>query len=150
MQLLLEMIPEHKNINRIKDEVVLLEGMISNMLLSDRLSTPYQDLDISPIKLSRMVNKVLSMFYNHTDIVEVKGEIPVLTLEVDEMKFSLAIRNLIDNAQKYASSSEKIQLYMNVKNDNLYINIKDFGPGIHKEDIEKLTTPFYRILKKVK
>jgi two-component system OmpR family sensor kinase len=148
MQLLLEMIPEHKNINRLKDEVVLLEGMISNMLLSDRLSTPYQDLDISPIKLSRMVKKVLSMFPNHADIVDIKGEIPAITLEVDEMKFSLAIRNLIDNAQKYASASEKIQLSMNVKNNYLYINVKDFGPGIDEENIEKLTTPFYRIVKK--
>ncbi len=148
MQLLLEMIPEHKNIDRLKDEVVLLEGMISNMLLSDRLSTPYQDLDISPIKLSRIVKKVLAMFHNHADIVEVTGEIPHLSLEVDEMKFSLAIRNLIDNAQKYASSSEKIQLSMSIQNDDLYINVKDFGPGIDEENIEKLTTPFYRIIKK--
>jgi len=37
MQLLLEMLPGHKNIGKLKEEVILLEGMISNMLLSDRL-----------------------------------------------------------------------------------------------------------------
>lgn len=146
MQLLLEMLPEHKNIGKLKNEVTLLEGMISNMLLSDRLSTPYQELDISQIKLSRIMDKVIEMFPNHSQIVEVKGKIPSIKLHVDELKITLAIRNLIDNAQKYASSKDKIQVYFSIEDDNLKINIKDFGPGISEQNIEKLTTPFYRII----
>lgn len=146
MQLLLEMLPEHKNIGKLKNEVTLLEGMISNMLLSDRLSTPYQELDISQIKLSRIMDKVIEMFPNHSEIVEVKGKIPSIKLHVDELKITLAIRNLIDNAQKYASSKDKIQVYFSIEDDNLKINIKDFGPGISEQNIKKLTTPFYRII----
>ncbi|MBT5956770.1 MAG: HAMP domain-containing histidine kinase [Candidatus Marinimicrobia bacterium] len=146
MQLLLEMLPEHKNIGKLKNEVTLLEGMISNMLLSDRLSTPYQELDISQIKLSRIMDKVIEMFPNHSQIVEVKGKIPSIKLHVDELKITLAIRNLIDNAQKYASSKDKIQVYFSIEDDDLKINIKDFGPGISEQNIEKLTTPFYRII----
>ena len=26
------------------------------------------------------------------------------------------------------------------------INIRDFGPGISKENVKKLTTPFYRVI----
>jgi len=146
MQLLLEMLPEHKNIGKLKNEVTLLEGMISNMLLSDRLSTPYQELDISQIKLSRIMDKVIEMFPNHSQIVEVKGKIPSIKLHVDELKITLAIRNLIDNAQKYASSKDKIQVYFSIEDDDLKINIKDFGTGISEQNIEKLTTPFYRII----
>jgi signal transduction histidine kinase len=147
MQLLIEMLPEHKNIDRLKNEVSLLEGMISNMLLSDRLSTPYQDLDISSIKLSRIIDKTMAMFPNRDEIVENIGDIPSIKLHVDEVKITLAIRNLIDNAQKYAFSGDKIQVSFTVDSDNLVINIKDFGPGISAENIEKLTTPFYRIIK---
>jgi len=146
MQLLLEMLPEHKNIGRLKNEVTLLEGMISNMLLSDRLSTPYQELDISLIKLSRIMDKVLTMFPNHSEIIEIRGEIPSIELHVDELKITLAIRNLIDNAQKYASSKDKIQVSFSIEDDKLNINIKDFGSGISEINIEKLTTPFYRII----
>ena len=146
MQLLLEMLPEHKNISRLKNEVTLLEGMISNMLLSDRLSTPYQELDISLIKLSRIMDKVLTMFPNHSEIIEIRGEIPSIELHVDELKITLAIRNLIDNAQKYASSKDKIQVSFSIEDDKLNINVKDFGPGITEINIEKLTTPFYRII----
>ncbi|MDB3868656.1 HAMP domain-containing histidine kinase [Candidatus Marinimicrobia bacterium] len=147
MQLLIEMLPEHKNIGRLKNEVLLLEGMISNMLLSDRLSTPYQDLDVSSIRLSRLIAKVMSMFPNQDEIIMIIGDIPSIELNIDELKITLAIRNLIDNAQKYAFFGKKIHLSFNVDSDKLLINIKDFGPGISEENIKKLTTPFYRIIK---
>ena len=147
MQLLLEMLPKHKNIGKLKKEVLLLEGMISNMLLSDRLSTPYQDLDVSSIKLSRVIDKVMAMFPNRDEIVEIIGDVPLIELHIDELKIILAIRNLIDNAQKYAFSENKIQIFFEMNDNNLVINVKDFGPGISDENIEKLTTPFYRIIK---
>ena len=50
MQLLIEMIPKHKNIIKLKEEVKFLEGMISNLLLSDRLSMPYSKLDFMSLK----------------------------------------------------------------------------------------------------
>jgi len=147
MQLLIEMLPEHKNIKKLKNEVLLLEGMISNMLLSDRLSTPYQDLDVSLIKLPRIMEKVSAMFPNHEELIEIIGDIPLVDLRVDELKICLAIRNLIDNAQKYAFSGTKIQISFLIESNKLNIHIKDFGSGISAKDIEKLTTPFYRIIK---
>jgi len=147
MQLLLEMLPKHKNISRIKSEVALLEGMISNMLLSDRLSTPYQDLDRSQIKFKRIMEKVLAMFPNRDELIYISGEMPNVSLNVDELKIILAIRNLIDNAEKYALADKKIKLSFSLNADYLTINIRDYGSGISDENIEKLTTPFYRIIK---
>ena len=60
----------------------------------------------------------------------------------------MAIRNLIDNAQKYAFSGQKIQLSITTDTDRVLIHVKDFGPGISAENMQKLTTPFYRIIKK--
>ena len=145
MQLLIEMLPEHRNIEKLKKEVFLLEGMISNMLMSDRLSTPYQNLDKSKIKLSRIIKKVLDMFPEKVHLFEVNS-INDININVDEMKFSLAIRNLLDNAQKYANSDKKIKLYTTLENNCLKINVQDFGSGISKKDMDKLTNPFYRIL----
>lgn len=92
------------------------------------------------------MDKVLTMFPNHSEIIEIRGEIPSIELHVDELKITLAIRNLIDNAEKYASSKDKIQVLFSIEDDKLNINIKDFGPGISEINIEKLTTPFYRII----
>ena len=40
---------EKQNINIIKGEVDLLEGMISNLLLSDKLSIPYSNLELRKV-----------------------------------------------------------------------------------------------------
>ena len=46
MQLLIAMMPKHKNIDKLIEEINFLEGLISNLLLSDRLSLPYSKLDL--------------------------------------------------------------------------------------------------------
>ena len=87
------------------------------------------------------------MQIDQDEMIEIIGAIPQVELNVDELKITLAIRNLVDNAQKYAFSGDKIQISFMIDSDKLVINVKDFGAGISAENIEKLTTPFYRIIK---
>tara|TARA_Y100000994_G_scaffold211137_1_gene185323 strand:- start:2272 stop:3102 length:831 start_codon:yes stop_codon:yes gene_type:complete len=149
MQLLVAMIPEHKNTIKLKEEIVLLEGIISNLLLSDKLSTPYTDLQLSKISMPRLMDKVKEMFPDNDNKIKIITEIPNVTLEVDELKMMLAIRNLLDNALKYSEYNNKKQceIYFKTNSNILSISIKDFGRGIKKNEIPKLTDPFYRVEK---
>lgn len=56
-----------------------------------------------------------------------------------------AFRALIDNAYKYANSSEGIQLSVTPINDQLSLNLTDYGPGIPSEALDHLTERFYRV-----
>ncbi len=149
MQLLVAMIPEHKNTIKLKEEIALLEGIISNLLLSDKLSTPYTDLDLSRISMPRLMEKVKEMFPDNDNKIKIMTEIPNVTLEVDELKMMLAIRNLLDNAIKYSefNNEHQCEIYFKIDNNILSISIKDFGRGIRTEELPKLTTPFYRVEK---
>ena len=145
MQLLVEMIPEHKNITKLKEEIILLEGIISNLLLSDKLSTPYTDLELSEISMPRLMEKVKRMFPDTNNEIKIIGKIPNVIIEVDELKMMLAIRNLLDNAIKYSQSAKKAcEISFAIADNDLHISILDYGDGIKKEDIPKLTDPFYR------
>ena len=145
MQLLVEMIPEHKNISKLKEEIILLEGIISNLLLSDKLSTPYTDLELSKISMPRLMEKVKKMFPDTNNKIKIMNEVPNVIIEVDELKMMLAIRNLLDNAIKYSQNTEKMCEIVFSQDDNyLSISVTDYGKGIKKEDIPKLTEPFYR------
>ena len=146
MQLLVEMIPKHKNTVKLKEEIVLLEGMISNLLLSDKLSTPYTNLQLSKISMPRLIDKVKEMFPDDDNKIKIITEVPNVTLEVDELKMMLAIRNLLDNAIKYSEYNNKHQCEISFKiiNNLLSISIRDFGRGIKTDEISKLTEPFYR------
>ena len=59
------------------------------------------------------------------------------------MKFSLALRNLLDNAFKYNAKDTNIELIVTKKSD-VEFQVKDSGIGISKEDIKKIIQPFYQ------
>ncbi|MDP6569895.1 MAG: HAMP domain-containing sensor histidine kinase [Candidatus Marinimicrobia bacterium] len=143
MQLLLAMLPEHKNITKLKEEIGFLEGMIENLLLSDRLSMPYSKLNMDTLTTSEILNKVLDMFPNTREKIQVKNPIPDENIRIDETKFSLALRNLLDNAFKYNKKDSDIELTVS-RHEDIEFQVKDFGIGISPENIQKIIQPFYQ------
>ena len=143
MQLLLAMLPEHKNLTKLREEVRFLEGLIGNLLLSDRLSMPYSKLRMKKFSTNDIVNKVLNMFPSDKDKIIVSNSIPNDQVLIDETKFSLALRNLLDNAFKYSKKDSDINLFIE-KNGDIEFRVKDSGIGISKEDISKIIQPYYQ------
>jgi len=62
-------------------------------------------------------------------------------MEVDEALFSVAVKNLVENALKYSEDEVDITL------DADALRIRDRGIGLDKEEIEKVTSKFYRVSK---
>ena len=145
MQLLIAMMPDHKNLTKLKEEVEFLEGMIGNLLLSDRLSLPYSKLDLQKFSTQEILGKVMDMFPSTRDRVKIENKIPDEHVLIDETKFSLALRNLLDNAFKYSKLKDKADIELTVvQNGYIEFQVKDSGIGISKEDIKKLTQPFFQ------
>ena len=149
IRLLTEMLPEHKNKHRLADEIQFLKGMVTNLLMSDRLSGPYANLEYSNIYIEELIDKTISMFSNSSEEISVIGDIPTIILSLDVTKITLALRNLIENGIKYGSSEKKIEISSNIDSEKfIEIHVQDFGKGITKENIEKITNPFFRIKNK--
>ena len=145
MQLLIAMMPDHKNLTKLKEEVEFLEGMIGNLLLSDRLSLPYSKLNLQKFRTQEVLGKVMDMFPSTRDRVKIENKIPDEHVLIDDTKFSLALRNLLDNAFKYSKLKDKADIELTVvKNGDIEFQVKDSGIGISKEDIKKLTQPFFQ------
>jgi len=145
MQLLIAMMPDHKNLIKLKEEVEFLEGMIGNLLLSDRLSLPYSKLELQKFSTQEILGKVMDMFPSTRDRVKIENKIPDEHVLIDDTKFSLALRNLLDNAFKYSKLKDKADIELTVvQNGYIEFQVKDSGIGISKEDIKKLTQPFFQ------
>ena len=55
------------------------------------------------------------------------------------------IKNILENAIRYnPPEGEPIQVIIKYIEDAYEITIRDFGPGFSKEDLTKVTEPFYR------
>lgn len=67
---------------------------------------------------------------------------------VEEMHFSNAIFNLLDNAVKYCKPNEPLNIYLRTWNPSpgkVSISIRDTGIGIKKENLKKIFERFYRV-----
>jgi len=61
-----------------------------------------------------------------------------LSIYADPDMFNLLARNLLSNAIKFTGNSGKIEILTGNLNNDIYVEIKDSGIGIEKEDIGKL------------
>ena len=147
MRLLIEMIPEHKNQKKLIGEIVFLEGMISNLLLSDKLSIPYSNLEYKKIKLGHLILKTLDVVSAEKNKIEIKNQIPEQYIWVDETKMIIAIRNIIDNAVKYSDSLETVLIDVYKSNNNFEICITSIGNPIAENEKDDIFKPFFRSLK---
>ncbi len=65
--------------------------------------------------------------------------------EIDKVKLSLAISNLVENAVKYNIDSGWIKCSLNSDNKFFYIKVADSGVGIPEDAKDKVFDKFYRV-----
>ena len=97
------------------------------------------------VKISELVDDALKinaqgMSQNNIEVVKEYEAIPLLN--IDKHKYLQIIINLLSNAKfsliESAKENKKIVISIRVENDQLFIEVKDNGLGICKEDINKL------------
>ena len=87
---------------------------------------------IKPIATKRNIEVVFESFR------EVIGEI-------DEVKLSLALSNLIENAVKYNNDGGHVQVSLNADHKFFYVKVQDDGIGIPEDCQSQIFERFYRV-----
>ena len=134
-----------ENKNSINKEINFLQDMISNMLLSDKLSTPYiEDLNQEQVSIQDIIKDTCAMFYKLEDRMRIQNNVATQIVWVDKYRICLALKNLIDNALKYTESNQQINLIISAGAHSIHLTVQDFGQGMHEEQIQKIIKPLYR------
>jgi len=145
MRLMVEMLPESKGSSELKIEISFLNELISNLLLSDRLDLPYSKLDIKKISVSELIEKALATFNDYQkNKITFKNSSGSSIIYVDITKMVVVIRNIVQNSFKYADTKEGVEISLGKTNNSILIKIRDFGPGIKRDEVEKIFEPFFR------
>ena len=94
--------------------------------------------------IERILKRLRPIAATHNIEVVFESFRPV-TAEVDEVKLTLAISNLVENAIKYNKENGWIHVSLNADHKNCYIEVADSGIGIPKEAVEHVFERFYRV-----
>ncbi len=82
--------------------------------------------------------------------VEVDVSVPDVPVRVfgDRDELIQVFENLVENACKYGQSGKRVEVTLhppNEANGLIEVSVRDFGPGIPREDVPRLTERFYRV-----
>tara|TARA_Y100000590_G_scaffold125062_1_gene143098 strand:+ start:51 stop:1439 length:1389 start_codon:yes stop_codon:yes gene_type:complete len=143
IRLMLALMPEHKKVKDVDKQIKVLDSLITNILLSDQMSAPYSNLNNENVSVSKLISGALELtFVENVEII--KDDNVDDFISVDSVKMSIAIKNLIENAYKYADNDEKIKVFIGNTNKYTTVLVKDRGPGIPEDLIKNITKAFVR------
>lgn len=130
-------------------EEIERENKIINDLLSlvkmDKTST---DLNIKSENINELVERILKRLRPiaaERNVEVIFESFRPVTAEVDEVKFTLAISNLVENAIKYNQEEGWVQVSLNADHKYFYIKVADSGMGIPEESLDHIFERFYRV-----
>lgn len=122
--------------------------IISDLLSLVKLDKKAGSLGISQININDMIEKVLKILKPLADerrIDVVFESFRPIVAEVDELKLSQAVMNVVENAIKYHKEIGWIHVSANSDHKYFYIKVSDNGIGIPKEALEHIFERFYRV-----
>lgn len=135
------------------DESERLSRLINNVLLMAKLTRNKQQVDLKKITVAELMNGVQSKVSTQIDragfdltlICEQAVKQSILNIDADW--FSQIMINLVDNAIKFSvqAQSKKIELScQQLSNGQVQFSVRDYGPGIAKQQMKKIFQLFYR------
>lgn len=129
-------------LNKIDKNILYLDSIITNILLSDQMSSPYSNLKIESSTISRLIKQASELTFVKDIEVVATQKLTETIVRVDKVKIAIAIKNLLENAYKYTEKTEKIKIFLNKDRHHFSITVKDRGPGL-PEDLLKIITKRY-------
>ncbi|MCI8377498.1 MAG: HAMP domain-containing histidine kinase [Lachnospiraceae bacterium] len=132
----------------ITDEIERMTKIINDLLSMVKTEKNTANMVISNINVNDLLEKLLKRLrpIAATRNIEVIYESyrPVMA-DVDEVKMSIALNNLIENAVKYNYDDGWVRVTLNADHKFFYVKIEDSGVGIPDEFQDKVFERFYRV-----
>ncbi len=123
------------------------------IIINDLLSMVKMDkadvgLNIAPTNMNELIESILkrlSPIAGQATVELVYESFRPVMVEIDEVKLSLAITNLVENAIKYNKEGGWVHVSLNADHMYCYIKVEDSGMGIPEESIPHIYERFYRV-----
>ena len=126
-----------------------LASLVNDLVVVSREDSmlPRLEMELMPIadSVTNAVSIVQPLLIAKKQSLDVEHDDPAACVRIDRLRFEQVLINLLSNAQRYSPPGGYITVHTSVlPSGETLIAISDSGPGVPKEDVERIFEPFYR------
>lgn len=132
----------------ITDEIERENKIINDLLSLVKMDKTAGDMNIISININELLEQILkrlSPIAQKKNVELIFESFRPVLAEVDEVKISLAMTNLIENAIKYNIEDGWVRVSLNADHKYFFIKISDSGIGIPEDAQDFIFDRFYRV-----
>jgi PAS domain S-box-containing protein len=131
----------------IEEEADRLNKLVGNLLYASRIQAGGLQMEIAPLDLSNLVQKVAHRLQVKSPDVTIMVDLPanLPTVMADRDRIEELLENLLDNAIKYSPDKQEVTVACRATGDEVIVSVSDLGMGISLRDQEQIFDRFYRV-----
>ena len=129
-----------------------LSRLISNVLQLARMTRHDLQAECKPCRVSELIDNIRSKVSTQIERagfslnLHCEENAQAASIQVDVDFFTQILINLVDNALKFAAKADnkRIDIGCRRQRDHIIFSVRDYGPGIPKDQLRKVFKLFYR------
>ena len=134
----------------ITNEIERETQIINDLLSLVKMDKSGVTLNIATVNINDLLEQIMKRLQPIADKQQVSLVLETfrpVSADIDEVKLTLAITNLIENGIKYNSIDGEgwVHVSLNADHQYFYLKVEDNGCGIPEEDLDHIFERFYRV-----
>lgn len=132
----------------ITDEIDRENKIITDLLALVKMTRTSADMNVEPMD----INALLELILKRLGPIAARANVKLVfesrrkvNAEIDEVKMTLALSNLVENAIKYNVDGGWVKVILDADHQYFTVEVSDSGIGIPQESIEHIYERFYRV-----
>ncbi len=142
----LEFLDDPQLKEQIAEEIYLMENMINELLETERLKSKYGSLKKANTDIIKILYEVGEKFQDVKPGIKFLSMPESIRLSLDKERIAILFKNIITNSLKYSDpDGYPVEITVRENNNEVTVEIQDFGEGIPENELPYIFEPFYRI-----
>ncbi len=140
---------QRRSISRVEANLSRLQKLIDELLDLSAIEMGQTALRLEPVALGNVIAKAVEDLHPLASerqvrlVISLPSDLPVASADPD--KLHRILLNLLHNAVKFSPPYSVVDIGVTpLRDGELLVSVRDAGPGLTPEEVEKVFQPFYR------